>query len=308
MQTFFAPGKILLAGEYTVLLGLEAHAVPVKSGQWLEFFAYNTPENQAPTVHFKALDEQGDIWLENTYDLDSEAWRNAPARELDAFDKVLHLVGDDFWEPQTSYRLETRLEFGRDTGLGSSSTFIALMSQCFRLDPQKLQEQIFAGSGYDVAVACLGKPLSFWRNEKGAHYRSWKLPASLTQDWHVVFLGEKVNSRKSASAILQKLQEILAEPFYKQQFERVLNIVRDAETTASLEAALEMYQLLLAQLLEMETPYKQLQLKPVKQGLCKWLGAWGGDMLLVNQTFLDTVPDFNKTYHCVPWNEIVCHE
>lgn len=308
MQTFFAPGKILLAGEYTVLLGLEAHAVPVKTGQWLEFFAYTTPENQAPTVHFKALDMDGEIWLENVYDLDSDAWRNTQAPELKAFDAVLRSVSDEFWEPQTSYRLETRLEFGRETGLGSSSTFIALMSQCFRLDPQKLQEEIFGGSGYDVAVACLGKPLSFWRNDKGAHYRPWRLPLELSQNWHVVFLGEKVNSRQSVSAILQKMQEILAEPFYKQQFERVLNIVRDAESTASLEAALEMYQMLLAQLLEMETPYKQFDLKPVKQGLCKWLGAWGGDMLLVNDTFLRSESVFFESFNCVPWNEIVSHE
>jgi len=308
MQTFFAPGKILLAGEYTVLLGLEAHAVPVKSGQWLEFFAYNTPDNQAPTVHFKAFDDRGEIWLENVYDLDSDAWRNPPVPELNAFDTILKFVNDEFWEPQTSYRLETRLEFGRETGLGSSSTFIALMSQCFRLNPQKLQEHIFGGSGYDVAVACLGKSLSFWRNDKGAHYRPWKLPSELTQNWHVVFMGKKVNSRKSSTAILEKLEEILTEPFYKQQFERVLSIVRDAETTASLEAALEMYQMLLAQLLEMETPYKQLGLKPVKQGLCKWLGAWGGDMLLVNDTFIHSESDFFESYNCVPWNEIVSHE
>lgn len=308
MQTFFAPGKILLAGEYTVLLGLEAHAVPVKSGQWLEFFAYNTPDNQAPTVHFKAFDDRGEIWLENVYDLDSDAWRNPPVPELNAFDTILKFVNDEFWEPQTSYRLETRLEFGRETGLGSSSTFIALMSQCFRLNPQKLQEHIFGGSGYDVAVACLGKSLSFWRNDKGAHYRPWKLPSELTQNWHVVFMGKKVNSRKSSTAILEKLEEILTEPFYKQQFERVLSIVRDAENTASLEAALEMYQMLLAQLLEMETPYKQLGLKPVKQGLCKWLGAWGGDMLLVNDTFIHSESDFFESYNCVPWNEIVSHE
>ena len=308
MQTFFAPGKILLAGEYAVLLGLEAHAVPVKQGQWMEFFAYNTPENQAPTVHFKALDEHGESWIENTYDLDSEVWRDTPAPELDAFDKVLQFVSADFWESQTSYRIETRLEFGRETGLGSSSTFIALMAQCFRLDPQKLQEHIFAGSGYDVAVACLGKPLSFWRNEKGAHYRQWSLPATLTEDWSVVFLGHKVNSRHSAAEIIENLKEVLAEPFYKQQFERVLRIVRDAETTASVEAALEMYQLLLAQLVNMDTPYKQFGLKPVKQGLCKWLGAWGGDMLLVNNTFLEQENPFFESYHIVPWNELVSHE
>ena len=308
MQTFFAPGKILLAGEYAVLLGLEAHAVPVKQGQWMEFFAYKTPPDTANTLHFKALDDLQSVWLDNTYNLDLRQWQSEVSPELNAFDRVLHCVADSFWQPQTSYRMETRLEFGRETGLGSSSTFIALMAQCFLLDPQVLQDQIFKGSGYDVAVASLGKPLSFWRNEQGAHFRQWQLPATLTQDWFVVFLGNKVNSRHSAAEIIENLKEVLAEPFYKQQFERVLGIVRDADTTASVEAALEMYQLLLAQLVNMDTPYKQFGLKPVKQGLCKWLGAWGGDMLLVNNTFLEQENPFFESYHIVPWNELVSHE
>lgn len=308
MQTYFAPGKILLAGEYTVLLGMEALAVPVKQGQWLEFFAFSTPSNQPRILYFKAIDSEGGCWIENKFDLDSQTWENPISDELESFNKVITMVPWDFWEAQTSYRLETRLEFGRETGLGSSSTFIALMSECFRLDPQKLQEEIFKGSGYDVAVACLGKPLTFWRNEQGAHFRSWDLQPRLTEDWRVVFLGEKVDSRKSASAIIDGLETMLSEPFYKQQFERVLHIIRDADNTQSIEAALEMYQLLLAQLLEMNTPYKQFNLTPVKQGLCKWLGAWGGDMLLVNNTLFEKELNFFSDFESVRWNELVKYE
>jgi len=308
MQTYFAPGKILLAGEYTVLLGLEALAVPVKQGQWLEFFAFSTPENQPRILYFKAIDSEGLTWIENRYDLEKQVWLEPTTPELEPFSKVLTKVPDEFWEENRSYRLETRLEFGRETGLGSSSTFIALMAECFRLDPQKLQEEIFKGSGYDVAIACLGKPITFWRNEQGAHYRSWNIQPKLTEDWRVVFLGEKVDSRKSASAILETLANMLSEPFYKQQFERVLNIVRDADNTQSIEAALEMYQLLLAQLLDMNTPYKEFNLTPVKQGLCKWLGAWGGDMILVNNTLFEKELDFFSDFESVRWNELVKYE
>ena len=308
MQTYFAPGKILLAGEYTVLLGLEALAVPVKQGQWLEFFAFSTPENQPRILYFKAIDSEGLTWIENRYDLEEQVWLEPTTPELEPFSKVLTKVPDEFWEENRSYRLETRLEFGRETGLGSSSTFIALMAECFRLDPQKLQEEIFKGSGYDVAIACLGKPITFWRNEQGAHYRSWNIQPKLTEDWRVVFLGEKVDSRKSASAILETLANMLSEPFYKQQFERVLNIVRDADNTQSIEAALEMYQLLLAQLLDMNTPYKEFNLTPVKQGLCKWLGAWGGDMILVNNTLFEKELDFFSDFESVRWNELVKYE
>ncbi len=308
MQTYFAPGKILLAGEYTVLLGLEAMALPVKDGQWLEFFEYKTPEGQSDMLRFQALDEKGAVWLQFAYDLNTMQAHAEQNSESAAFESVLQRVPPDFWKPNTSYRLETRLEFGRNTGLGSSSTFISLMSQCFHLDPQKLQKDIFNGSGYDVAIATLGKPLTFWRKDGEAHFRAWKWDPQWSEDWHVVFLGEKVNSRKSASALIPQLEEILNEPFYAQQFERVLSIVRDSEHTASIEAALEMFQLLMAQLLELQTPYKHFNLNPVKQGLCKWLGAWGGDMLLVNTTFLNHEHTFFKSYNVVPWNEIIRYE
>jgi hypothetical protein len=72
-----------------------------------------------------------------------------------------------------------------------------------------------------------------------------------------------------------------------------------------LEAGLEMWQGLMAALLLLPRPYDVYELKPIQGGLCKWLGAWGGDMILINKTMLDMgIPAF-KDMEVQKWNEIV---
>ncbi|MDA1182883.1 MAG: hypothetical protein O3B82_04725, partial [Bacteroidetes bacterium] len=93
-----------------------------------------------------------------------------------------------------------------------------------------------------------------------------------------------------------------------QQLKHVANAVKMAQEIAMLEAGLEMWQALLSMALGLKTPYQQFEILPIKGGLCKWLGAWGGDMLLVNQTFIHKNAVFLENYTVVSWNEWVINE
>ena len=309
MQSFYAPGKILLNGEYTVLVGFEGMALPVKCGQWLDSWIFNTPQNGTDTLYYQAIDESGNVWFKMNVSIDELLPSSDISIEdkpiADLFLKLLLMVSDDFFEKGKSIRLETRLEFNRDSGLGSSSTFLVIMSQFFGLSAQKLQTQLFGGSGYDVAISQVQKPLIFWKNEQGVNFRPWKLSQSLTQQWQIVFWGQKVNSRNSSAAVKESLDRISSDPAYKLQLEKILSLTRDAQDIPTLETSLEMMQMFLSQLLDLETPYQALSIKPVSQGLCKWLGAWGGDMLLVNNKILQEYPAVFKNKIIVQWNDWV---
>lgn len=309
MQSFYAPGKILLNGEYTVLVGFEGMALPVKCGQWLDSWIFNTPPNGADTLYYQALDENEQPWFQLNISLEellpSSEISSEDKSVSDTFLKMLNMVPESFFEPGKSIRLVTRLEFNRNSGLGSSSTFVALMSQFFRLNPHEVQAQLFGGSGYDVAIAQVQKPLIFWKNPQGVHFRPWKLSSSLTQQWHIVFWGEKVNSRNSSAAVKETLDQLSGDTAYKMQLEKILSLTRDAQDIPTLETSLEIMQMFLSQLLGLETPYQSLQMKPVSQGLCKWLGAWGGDMLLVNKKILQEYPSIFKNKTVVAWNDWV---
>jgi hypothetical protein len=75
-----------------------------------------------------------------------------------------------------------------------------------------------------------------------------------------------------------------------------------------LEAGLEMWQAILAMSLELETPYQHFKFQSIKGGLCKWLGAWGGDMLLINDVFAESEQDALKKFQMVYWNDIVLNQ
>jgi len=334
MQSFYAPGKILLVGEYTVTKGFEGLAVPVKSGQWMDVWEFDSPGNAEDRFIFNALDSHGASWFSESFDI-ARLKQNAASVQLSEsknpsensehnsesiikssiesnneshLSKLLALVPASFWKPGKSYRFETRLEFDRSSGLGSSSTFVQLMSNYFKLDPFQVQDLVFGGSGYDVAIAAVQKPLIYWRNEQGVHFRQWKLNSELTKDWKVVFLGNKVNSRTSTSQVSDMLEDLSNDENYRMQIQKIIEIVRDAQELMALETGIEMYQMFLSQLLGMVTPYTYFGVKPLPRGVCKWLGAWGGDMLLVNSVVWDAYYSLWNGCEVKNWNDLVINE
>ncbi len=321
MQSFYAPGKILLVGEYTVIKGFEGLAVPVKSGQWMDVWEFDSPGNAEDRFIFNALDSRGASWFSESFDisnlksnsLETNAVKSNVADENfenneSHLSKLLALVPESFWKSGKSYRFETRLEFDRSSGLGSSSTFVQLMSNYFKLDPFQVQDLVFGGSGYDVAIAAVQKPLIYWRNEQGVHFRQWKLNSELTKDWKVVFLGNKVNSRTSTSQVSDMLEDLSNDENYRMQIQKIIEIVRDAQELMALETGIEMYQMFLSQLLGMVTPYTYFGVKPLPRGVCKWLGAWGGDMLLVNSVVWDAYYSLWNGCEVKNWNDLVINE
>ena len=173
------------------------------------------------------------------------------------------------------------------------------------LDAQKVQQKVLGGSGYDVAVAELGKGLVFWKNAEVANWDAWKLSADLTSKWKIVFLGKKQNSRNALADVKGKLMEIEKDDFLMHQLQQVCAAVKMANQVPMLEAGLEMWQAILAMSLGLETPYQHFKFQPTKGGLCKWLGAWGGDMLLINDVFEESEREALKKYKIVDWNQLV---
>ncbi len=348
MQSFYAPGKILLVGEYTVTKGFEGLAVPVKSGQWMDVWEFDSPGNAEDRFIFNALDSHGASWFSESFDIanlksnslntnalnsnsadvhfsesknpsensehisesntESKIESNAESNTESHLSKILALVPSSYWKPGKSYRFETRLEFDRSSGLGSSSTFVQLLSNYFKLDPFQVQDLVFGGSGYDVAIAAVQKPLIYWRNEQGVHFRQWKMNPELTKDWKVIFLGNKVNSRTSTSQVNDMLEDLARDENYSMQIPKIIEIVRDAQELMALETGIEMYQMFLSQLLGMVTPYTYFGVKPLPRGVCKWLGAWGGDMLLVNSVVWDAYYSLWNGCEVKNWNDLVIYE
>ena len=300
----------MLCGEYAVTIGVEALALPVSLGQWMYVWEFDSPGGGDRLI-WEAKEKDGSTWLNESFALPLETMEaeTEKSSERDRSREVLHsllsMVAEGFWKTGKSYRIETQLEFDRSSGLGSSSTMVANFARFAGLDAQKVQQKVLGGSGYDVAVAELGKGLVFWKNAEVANWDAWKLSADLTSKWKIVFLGKKQNSRNALADVKGKLMEIEKDDFLMHQLQQVCAAVKMANQVPMLEAGLEMWQAILAMSLGLETPYQHFKFQPTKGGLCKWLGAWGGDMLLINDVFEESEREALKKYKIVDWNQLV---
>ncbi len=308
-QTYYAPGKVLLAGEYTALIGLECFALPVKQGHVLQVWKMSDEGN---TVFWSSYSHLQQKWFEceiNTQDFLEKSTDNATVSgRLCELLQGAKMQNEQFLGTGT-YRVESALQFNQVYGLGSSSSLVAIIAQWANVDFKPLQKQVFGGSGYDAAVCYVQKPLVYWlgANEQ-ANWSTWKLDEHLAQQWHLVFIGKKVNSRFAVENLKQNLENIANEPMMLKQLDKLLQQIKNAKTIAEMELSLEVWQGFLAQALGLPNAYTDFNITPIKGGLCKYLGAWGGDIVLVNETILNHYPHVFEQYHKVKWDDFVVNE
>ena len=65
---------------------------------------------------------------------------------------------------QNGYEIETKLNFDKNWGLGSSSTLISNLSKLADVDPYLILNETFGGSGYDIACSNLDHPILYSLN------------------------------------------------------------------------------------------------------------------------------------------------
>ena len=306
MKSYFSHGKILLAGEYAVMCGVEALALPVKAGQWQH--VWEMPAKGVSKLVWQSKEADGTVWFECRIDTDimhvSETDNTAYSDTL--LKLLLHIKEQkpDFFLHK-NIRIETECEFDRTFGLGSSSTLVCNLAKWSGVNAHDLQERVLGGSGYDIAVGNLGKPLVYWREQSEPNWSAWQLPVDFTQHWYLAFPGKKQNSREALNDVKKQLEIIQTDVALLQQMNACIQAIKTPRSLPMLEAMLEMWQALLAQRLDLPRPYETLDLSPVRGGLCKYLGAWGGDVLLINHTFLEANESAFENMQLVPWNEFV---
>ena len=81
-QTYYSNGKLLITGEYLVLDGAIALALPTKTGQNL---VVSPGENQQ--IQWKSYDFDGSIWFENNFSFDAIIANKKP--EIETIESTL---------------------------------------------------------------------------------------------------------------------------------------------------------------------------------------------------------------------------
>jgi mevalonate kinase len=182
----------------------------------------------------------------------------------------------DLCNAQFDYQVRIKASFRKEWGLGSSSALIANLAQWAQADPFALMRVSFPGSGYDVATAFYDQAVLYRLEQGTPHIKPIAGLPEFLNDYRVVFMGKKVNSRESVADVQSRIPNLQQHADYLDKLGmEALNAVSPADFNAALTA----YEQLLSEVLAMSPTGSHF---PEYPGFMKSLGAWGGDALLVS--------------------------
>ena len=195
MTKCYSHGKILLTGEYMVLVGAEALAIPTKMGQSLEF-----KPNDSKTLNWESWDFKNMLWFSATIDIIDFSVSNTSNESIALkLTKILKAARDqkNNFLRKNGGKVKTHLEFERQWGLGTSSTLISNLARWSKTNPYKLLQNSFGGSGYDIACATAKSPLIFRKQHLDPHIERCKFEPPFKTSLYFVCLNKKKNSREA---------------------------------------------------------------------------------------------------------------
>ncbi len=278
MQKFYSHGKLLITGEYVVLDGATALALPTKFGQSLKVTELNEPH-----ILWKSYDHQGKIWFETRLTSEEITNNKTAPSGIDQTRKKLVLIlkeackaNPGLLSQNKGFEVSTYTDFPLNWGLGTSSTLIANIASWFSIDAFELQEKTFGGSGYDIAVAKEGCPVTYELTKGGRSVLSTSFHPPFSENIFFVYLNRKQDSRESIAHYRKQKREVLSTAV-----EKISRVTHQVITCTSLEEfnlLLEIHENLISQLIGL--PKIKSKLFPDYPGAIKSLGGWGGDFIL----------------------------
>ena len=281
MSLYQAHGKFLLTGEYLVLKGALALAVPLKLGQTMEVETVCTPSLQWNAHKPNAPWFSVSLNPENLEIIDSD--EQPKAEKLRQILQSVKQLNAKAFEGN-NLKFTTRLDFDPNWGLGSSSTLIANLARWADVNPYELLKLTFGGSGYDIACATAEGPIYY--QVKTEVPEPVEGPTPLVEpidfnplfDDHLFFIyqGQKQSSSKEIKAFLAKANPV---DLHK-DIESVSEISRalpKCDTLDEFAMLMQCHERIISRCIGQEPVQKRF---PDFEGVLKSLGAWGGDFIL----------------------------
>lgn len=275
-------GKLLLSGEYFVLDGAKSLAVPTKYGQDL-----CVKSIQEPQLVWQSFSENGECWLEAIFDLpklrlinatfeaEQDGGKDVLAENLKKILLETRKLNPSFLNSEKGFLVKTKLDFPRNWGLGTSSTLINNIANWAKVNPFKLLENTFGGSGYDIACAQHNSPILFIKHNNEIVVEEVNFNPTFIEQLYFVHLNKKQNSREGIERY-KKLKGNLTSEI--KQISDLANDFLTCQKLSDFERLMKEHEKIVS---------KTIRLKPIQEqlfsdyfGQTKSLGAWGGDFIL----------------------------
>ena len=304
---FRSNGKLMITGEYLVLAGARALAMPVRYGQTLDI----SPSPGITGIHWRSLIKdkpwldvvfRGESFEPKTHAIDDAD--HASVRFVQQTLSAAKKIKPGFLSQQKGWKAMACLEFDKSWGLGSSSSLISNIAYWAATDPYELFFELSKGSGYDMACARSQTPIIY--TFTGYHNKPLVQQVEFSPVFHkhlfFIYSGQKQDSAKSiANFNALKIPKIFTE-----SISRITDHIIHTD---------DLHDFIQSLLLHESVTARATGLNPIQKqhyqdfpGVVKSLGAWGGDFLLAAA---EMPPDDIKRYFkeknarvIIPFNEM----
>ncbi|MFK7933811.1 MAG: GYDIA family GHMP kinase [Saprospiraceae bacterium] len=267
-------GKLLITGEYFVLDGAMALAVPTRLGQQLVI-----EKSTVAKLHWRSLNHENQVWFSATFSLKDFSFQKATdtaiAERLQQVLLAIRQQNSTFLISDQGFSVRTELEFPRLWGLGTSSTLIYALAKWAQIDPYQLLADTFGGSGYDIACAGTDVPIFYQKIDGQSHSKVVHFDPPFKEHLYFVYLEKKQNSRTGIQRYREKMKE---DGCTIQAISDLTRAVADANNIEQFSERLLLHEQIVSQILDL--PRAQDLYFSDFAGIIKSLGAWGGDFVL----------------------------
>jgi len=282
---YFSNGKLLITGEYLVLKGAEALAMPVQYGQSLKI----TQKPDSDLINWETQ-INSENWLTCSIDTNMQIIESNNENAIFFLQKVLKAatqIRPDFNRAKgkaQGYEIIANIEFDMNWGLGSSSSLISNIAYWFDINPYDLHFLVSDGSAYDIACARANSAIIYSINNKLPEVKNVNFNPDFSQNIYFVYLGIKQDSAKSVSKFL----------YHKNHLHSEIKLITDLSNELLKVNKLQDFNYLIK---EHESIISKIIKQPKVKSLyfsnfdgeIKSLGAWGGDFIMVSSEW-----DYNK--------------
>lgn len=294
-ETFYSNGKLLITGEYLVLDGATAFALPTKFGQTLI-----VEKNANKNIHWKSFDSDGQSWFEDSISF-SEI-KNPLPQEKETIKSTLisilhaaYVLNPTFINDESGYMITTQLTFPKKWGLGTSSTLINNIAQWLQIDAFTLLNNSFGGSGYDIACAQNDSPILYHLEQGKPIVDRVSFNPEFRENIYFVYLNKKQSSKTAIANYQNNKTNNINKSI--DAINKITLEVLHATTLHSFVQAIEKHEAKMSTILETTTVKEALFLD--FKGEIKSLGAWGGDFVMIISESDPTVYFSSKGFNTI---------
>lgn len=275
-NTYYSNGKLLITGEYLVLHGALSLAVPTIPGHHLNIESLDKPG----FIHWKSFYNE-ECWFEADFSLpEIKIIQSTNAKSAEYLQRLLIAAQQKkplILSGNTSFNINTTLDFRQEWGLGSSSSLINNLASWLDINPYELFFDTQKGSGYDIACADANGPIWYRKVLGGPVQQKASFDPIFKDKLCFVYSGKKQDSEKSVNHYLGAAQ------YSAKDIERISQISRDIISVKTLDefnALIDEHENIMSAVLQSaKVKDEGFQDFP---GSIKSLGAWGGDFLLAS--------------------------